>query len=103
MLVPVLALPKVGGQVTDIRGDGQRWPGPLRRARVADGPDVDGKPPRGRRRAGLVAVAMLLVGVGCSVLGGGAWSSLRPHAGQQDVHLDGDDGRGRGRLLPATR
>ena len=41
---------------------------------LADGPAIEGKPPRGRR-AGLVAVAMLLVGVGCSVLGGGAWSA----------------------------
>ena len=33
-----------------------------------------GAPPR-RRRAGLVAAVMLLVGMGCSVLGAGAWAS----------------------------
>ncbi len=41
---------------------------------VADGPGRGGAPPR-VRRAGLVAAAMLLVGVGCSVLGAGAWSA----------------------------
>jgi len=41
---------------------------------VADGPGIGGAPPR-VRRASLVVAAMLLVGVGCSVLGGGAWSA----------------------------
>jgi diguanylate cyclase (GGDEF)-like protein len=41
---------------------------------VSQGPERGGAAPR-RRRAGLVAAAMLLVGVGCSVLGAGAWSS----------------------------
>jgi hypothetical protein len=41
---------------------------------VAGGPEIGGAPPR-VRRAGLVAAAMLLVGIGCSVLAGGAWSA----------------------------
>ena len=41
---------------------------------VADRPGRRGAPPR-VRRARLMAAAMLLVGVGCSVLGGGAWSA----------------------------
>ncbi len=41
---------------------------------VAHGPEATGAPSRSRR-GGLVAAAMLRVGVGCSGLGGGAWSA----------------------------